>query len=360
MRVNAVISTVWRVNRLWIIAVNERTWRFGVGGLSSRLAHALRPVDAHAHPLLSRPPIPTRQLLIPGLGVLRRALSRLWGRDVMLYVGGVSFFALLAVFPALAILVGLYGLLAPPDQIEALASALSNLMPPQAQDLVQAELGRLVGASRSAVSVQSAFALGIGLYAAHRGFKALLAGLSFIYEEDNPRGFVRFNVLALMVAISAFAILIASSGAFLAVRVLASTFKLELLGQSWLNNEWTWESAGLMLGFVLLYRYAMASHAIGWRSSALGGAVAAAMSILASWACAFYVGRVANFGATYGSIGAVVVFLVWLSWNVNAVFFGGAVATEMELVFMPEGAPRRPRQLHPSVPRSAARNLPSS
>ncbi|WP_254063183.1 YihY/virulence factor BrkB family protein [Caulobacter sp. S45] len=290
--------------------------------------------------------------------MLRRALSRLWGRDVMLYVGGVSFFALLAVFPALTILVGLYSLLVAPDQIESQAAALSNLMPPQAQDLVQNELGRLVGASRSAVSVQSAFALCIGLYAAHRGFKALLAGLSFIYEEDNPRGFVRFNVLALLVAIGAFAILIASSGAFLAVRVLATTFKLELLGQSWLNNEWIWEAAGLMLGFLLLYRYAMASHALGWRSSAMGGVVAAAMSILASWACAFYVGRIANYGATYGSIGAVVVFLVWLSWNVNAVFFGGAVATEMELALKPGTAHGRRHPLA-SAPRTAAPDLPT-
>ena len=273
--------------------------------------------------------------IVPGLGLLRRALYRLWGRDVMLYVGGVSFFALLAVFPALAILVGLYSLLAAPTQIQSAAAILSNLLPAQAQDLVQSELGRLVSASRSAVSVQSVFALGIGLYAAHRGFKALIAGLSFIYEEDNPRGFVRFNVLALGVAMGAFAILTAASGAFLAVRVLAATLRLELLGQSWLNNEWTWEAGGLMLGFVLLYRYAMASHPIGWRASATGGAVAAAMSILASWGCAFYVGRIANFGATYGSIGAVVVFLVWLSWNVNAVFFGGAVATEMELALTP-------------------------
>jgi membrane protein len=274
---------------------------------------------------------------------------------VMLYVGGVSFFALLAVFPALAIMVGLYSLLAAPAQVEAQAAALSDLMPPQAQDLMQSELVRLVAAPHGAMSVQSLFALGVGLYAAHRGFKALLAGLSFIYEEDRPRGFVRFNMLAFWVAVGAFAILIASSGAFLAVRVLATTFKLELLGQSWLNNEWTWEAVGLMLGFVLLYRYAMASHELGWRSSLAGGTVAAAMSILASWGCAFYVGRIADFGATYGSIGAVVVFLIWLSWNVNAVFFGGAVATEMELSLHPD---RRSRPARPSAPGNALQTPP--
>jgi membrane protein len=274
----------------------------------------------------------------------RRAFLRTWGRDCMLYTGGVSFFALLAAFPALTLLVGLVSLLAPTSQVESLASTLVNLMPPQAQDLVSNELNRLASAPRTAVSVQSAVALTIGLYAAHRGFKALLAGLSFIYEDERPRNFVQFNLLALVVAIGAFALLGLASSAFLAMRVLASAFRLELLGQSWLNNEWTWEAVGLVAGFLLLYRYAMASRAVSWRASATGAGMATAMSILASWACAFYVGRIANYGATYGSVGAVVVFLVWLSWNVNAVFFGGAVATEMELILSPEVAhgPRRP------------------
>ena len=261
----------------------------------------------------------------------------------MLYTGGVSFFALLAVFPALTIMVGLFSLLAPTARVARMGATLINLMPLQAQDLVQAELGRLASAPRSAMSVQSVVALSIGLYAAHRGFKALLAGLSFIYEEDRPRNFVQFNLLALLVAVGAFALLATASGAFLAMRVLGSTFKLELLGQSWLNNEWTWESAGLLAGFALLYRYAMASHQVRWRAAATGGVTAAALSILASWFCAFYVGRIANYGATYGSVGAVVVFLVWLSWNVNAVFYGGAVATEMEMLLTP-GVHRNPRR----------------
>ena len=279
--------------------------------------------------------------------LVRRSFLRIWGRDCMLYTGGVSFFALLAAFPALTILVSLFSLLAPTAQVEGLGAALVNLMPLQAQDLVQSELGRLAGAPRTAISVQSIVALSIGLYAAHRGFKALLAGLSFIYEEDRPRNFVQFNLMALIVAMGAFALLAASSSAFLAVRVLGSTLKLELLGQSWLNNEWTWESVGLVAGFALLYRYAMASHHVSWRASIAGGVVATGLSILASWFCAFYVGKIANYGATYGSIGAVVVFLVWLSWNVNAVFFGGAVATEMEMILKPDirHGPRRPPKL---------------
>ena len=54
-------------------------------------------------------------------------------------------------------------------------------------------------------------------------------------------------------------------------------------------------------------------------------------SMISSWLCAVYVEQIASLGATYGSVGAVVVLLIWLSWNVNAVFYGGAFATEMEL-----------------------------
>jgi membrane protein len=105
-----------------------------------------------------------------------------------------------------------------------------------------------------------------------------------------------------------------------------------LVHNSWLFSEWTWASAGLILGLTLTYRYAMASTPVPWRASAVGGLIAAALSLLSSWVGAYYVEQVAHFGATYGSVSGVVIFLVWLSWNVNAVFYGAAVVTEMEIL----------------------------
>jgi membrane protein len=81
----------------------------------------------------------------------------------------------------------------------------------------------------------------------------------------------------------------------------------------------------------LIYRFAMSREPVAWRPSIIGGAAAAALVLLFSWACAVYVDQIAHLGATYGSLTAVVVFLIWLSWNVNAIFFGGALATEVEL-----------------------------
>jgi len=263
--------------------------------------------------------------------VTGKALNRLWGRDVMLYTGGVSFFALLAIFPALAILIGLYGLLAEPSQAARLGQLLSSVAPVAARGILQGELVRLVQTSHLAMSTQSLLALIVGVYAAHRGFKALLAGLSFIHDEEEPHGFVGFNLLALAVLVATFAAIAIISSVFFGLRILGSAFELRpLRGVSWLFSEWTWTSAGLSVGLTFIYRFAMSRRPVVWLASVLGGLAAAALCLFMSWAIAFYVEDIATLGATYGSIATVVAFLIWLSWNVNAIFFGGALATEVE------------------------------
>ncbi|WP_371130391.1 YihY/virulence factor BrkB family protein [Phenylobacterium sp.] len=276
-------------------------------------------------------------LLISG-----KALTRLWGRDVMLYVGGVSFFVMLAVFPALAITIGVYGLLADPTAAAHQAELMATMMPAGAQTLFTSELTRLAQAPFQVVSTQSGVALVIGGYAAHRGFKALLAGLSFIHDEDAPRGFVGFNVMALIVLVAAFAMLAFFSAVFFYFRFVAAAFDLKpLAGVTWLYSEWTWASVGLTVAMSLIYRFAMSSAPVAWRASIIGGIAAAFLCLFASWASAIYVEQIAELGATYGSVAAVVVFLIWLSWNVNAVFLGGALATEIEILLYE----RRPMKL---------------
>lgn len=266
------------------------------------------------------------------LDVIGKALTRLWGRDVMLYVGGVSFWIMLAVFPLLVIAVGLYGILVTPEQVANQAELLAKMLPSDARSLFQDELQRLAHAPHVAVSAQSFVALFIGGYAAHRGYKALLAGLSFIHEEENQRGFVSFNVMALVVLVASLLLVGLVSVVFLGLRVAAVAWNLKpLAGMSWLYSEWTWTSVCMLLSMSLIYRFAMSREPVAWRASIAGGVASAVLALVASWLCAIYVEQVAHLGATYGSVGTVVVFLIWLSWNVNALFFGGALATEMEI-----------------------------
>lgn len=280
----------------------------------------------------------TRSVLkAPGFwgGLAVRAFTRSWGRDVMLYTGGVSFFALLAVFPAIAILIGFYKLGLSINEVSAQAAALSDLLPQAAQTIFQDEITRLTNASARTVSAQSAFALIVGAYAAHRGFKALLAGLNLIHDETEPHGFFKFNLLAFFVAVFAFALFTLVSGAVVTARIMAhtaSTAAGDQVGRGPMPLDAFLPALGLVVGLTLLYRYAMShSSRVAWLPAITGGLVATLMSVISSWLCAIYVEQIAPLGATYGSVGAVVVLLIWLSWNVNAIFYGGAFATEMEI-----------------------------
>lgn len=266
------------------------------------------------------------------LSVLGRAFGRLWGRDVMLYVGGVSFFALLAVFPAIALLIGFYKLVLTTGQATDQFAALAEIIPHAARGIFYDEVERLTSASARTVSAQSALALVIGAYAAHRGVKAVLAGLTFIHDETDQHGFIRFNLLAFIVALCAFAFFTIVSGVVVTVKLMHETEAIEPLERLGFDNEWGLATAGLVLGLTGMYRWAMShSGPVAWRAAIGGGLAATALTVFASWACAFYVEQIVELGATYGSVGAVVVFLIWLSWNVNAVFFGGALATEIEI-----------------------------
>ena len=258
-----------------------------------------------------------------------RAFKRSWGRDVMLYTGGVSFFALLAVFPAIAILIGFYKIVLSSGQATEQAAALAEMLPAAASGIFVNEVERMTGLSARSISTQSAIALIIGAYAAHRGFKALLAGLNLIHDEPDPHGFFRFNLLALIVALLAFALFTVVSGAVVTSRILSHAS--ETGSSLWLDGVWS--TAGLFVGLTCLYRYAMVhSSRVAWRAAIAGGVVATALSATVSWLCVVYVEQIVELGATYGSVGAVVVLLIWLSWNVNAIFYGGGFATEMEIV----------------------------
>jgi membrane protein len=85
-----------------------------------------------------------------------------------------------------------------------------------------------------------------------------------------------------------------------------------------------------LLSISVIYRYGISSRPVLWRACLAGAVAAVILTLAASWAAALYVQSSQGLGAAYGSVTAVVILLIWLSWSVQAVFLGGALATEVE------------------------------
>ena len=154
----------------------------------------------------------------------------------------------------------------------------------------------------------------------------------------KQRAAFAFNIRALLVGFVSFVLLTLASVGAVAARLLAAAFHVRALPRSALLNPWTWAGLALLVGLTWLYRNSISSRPVSMIAALVAGASATVLTLSASWLCSIYVTKVVNLGATYGSFGAAIVFLIWLSWNVNGILFGAAVAAELEQEFKSDKA----------------------
>lgn len=262
----------------------------------------------------------------------QRVIGRYLDENLGLVAAGVAFYSLLGLFPAIAALVTTYDLAFDPAQIRDQFDALRDLMPPQVHDLIAARLD-------SAADAETDRALGFGLagavllsiWGATRGTRALLIALNIAYDEDEARGFFALNLLAF--GLTLFLVLVVAVGivATVAVPIVINLLSLGTLPEiltAWLR--WPLLAAVALTALAILYRYGPSRRAARWRWLPLGSMVAGVLWLSASGLFSFYVANFGSYNATYGSLGAVVVLLLWLYLSAAAVILGACINAETE------------------------------
>ena len=270
--------------------------------------------------------------------VLWRSYQGTNDKSLFLIAGGVTYSVLLALFPALLALVSFYGLLFDRSQVEKQVNAMSGVLPESARQLVAAELHQIVGASGSALGVGAILGVLFALWTASRGMSGMMSALDIAYGETETRSFVRFNFVALAMTIT-----LIGGGLIAVVLVAGIPAAVESLGRDvggtfkWvaLIVEWPILMVVVMTLFALLYRFAPDRHAPRWRWVTPGAAVATVLWIVGSVLFSVYVANFANYNATYGSLGAVIVLLTWLYLSAFVVLLGAQINEEVERVAAP-------------------------
>jgi membrane protein len=150
---------------------------------------------------------------IPGAGwwsILKRVYASMTSKNLSILAGGVAFYAMLAIFPALAVLIAIYGLLADPATVQRQISGISGVIPAEAQKLIATYLTSLVSAGSSKLGISLVVGLLVALWSARAGTVSLIQALNVTYEEPEKRGVIRFEALALAMTVAAilFAIII--------------------------------------------------------------------------------------------------------------------------------------------------------
>jgi membrane protein len=245
---------------------------------------------------------------------------------VLAVAGGVVFFGLLAIFPAITALVSTYGLIATPASIVDHLNFIANLMPGSAYEIIQEQVTRIVERGSGKLSLTFAFGLGLALWSANAGMKAMMDALNVIHDQPETRGFFRLNLLSLTLTLGALASFLLAIGAVV-------VFPLVL---GWLGlGNWTervvsvvrWPALLLVIivGLSILYRFGPDCRPRGWRVISYGTVFATLAWLCGSALLSWYLSSFADYDATYGSLGAGIGMMMWLWLSVVVVLTGAEI-----------------------------------
>ena len=263
--------------------------------------------------------------------ILVRSWDEVSGNNIFLVAGGVTYAILLALFPGLAALVSIYGLLLDPSQIEKQVAALSQVLPPESAQMIGDQLHKLVTASNGSLSISAGVALLFALWTASRGMSGLITAFDIAYEQKETRGFFKLNIVAVTLTIL---LLIGGTVVIALVGVVPAVLQFVGLTNAtkWLLLvlEWPLLFLVVMTGLAVLYRYAPDRKAPKWRWVSPGAIVATFLWVIGSVAFSVYVSHFNSYDKTYGSLGGVVVMLTWLYLSSFVALFGAVINAQAE------------------------------
>jgi membrane protein len=263
--------------------------------------------------------------------IVRNAYTRIGKHRVIALAAGVTFYSILAIFPAIAALVGIYGLFADPTTISTHLDTLAGLLPGGAIDVIKDQLTRIASHGKSTLGLTFLVGLVVSLWTANAGLKALFDALNLVHEAEERRGFIKLNIVSLAFTVLGIIFAILALAVVIAIPVFINAVGLggssELIVRF---GRWPVLFLSVTLVLALIYRYGPCrsnprSRWITW-GSAFASLAWIALSALFSW----YAANLGSYNATYGSLGAFMGFMVWLWLSTIVVLLGVEVDAELE------------------------------
>jgi membrane protein len=268
---------------------------------------------------------------VPALG-WRDVLWRTWlevGRDrLAATAAGVSFYMLLAIFPAIGAFVALWGLFADVGAVSAQLTELAAFVPFGVLEIIAQQMIRLATARPETLSFAFLFSLFLWLWSANAGMAALFDGLNVVYEEREKRNFLVRRVVTFAFTCAALLFVVVMTAILVAV---PWALRLLGLGDSLLIPlRWLVMLAMGAVAIAVVYRYGPSRSHARWRWVAPGAVAAAVGWLGASLGFSWYINNVAHYDLTYGSLGAAVGLIVWIWVSVMCVLLGAEFDAELE------------------------------
>ena len=271
---------------------------------------------------------------IPSLGwrdILLRVWDKVWQDNIMIIAAGVAFFGFLAIPSALTALVALYGLMFNVHDVQQQVAATAGLLPKDATTVLASLLQSLTEHSNSTLSTSFAISLLVAIWSARSGVATLMTAVNIAYREKEKRSLFRFELVALIMTIAGVILAIISLALIAILPAIINILPLGAFGKTLASVvRWPILIALTMVALATIYRFSPSRRGAKWRWVTWGSVIATVLWVIVSALFSIYVGQFASYDKTYGSMGAIVVFMLWLWLTSLAVLVGAELNAEIE------------------------------
>ncbi len=244
--------------------------------------------------------------------------------------GGVTFYLLLATFPAVAAFVSLYGMFYNVDAVARQLEHLSTVFPRDAVNLIGQQMLRVASQRHGTLGAAFAVSALVSVWSANAGMKALFDGVNVAYNEVEKRPYLQRTLITYLATFAALVFLATIAAVGVAVPVIFHTLGIERSKLWWVPLRWVAIYGFAALAFTLIYRFGPSRAPPKWRWVVSGGLTAALIWMAGSLSFSWYLNTFTHLGVTYGSLGAMIGFMLWVWFSVTVVLAGAELNAEIE------------------------------
>ena len=263
--------------------------------------------------------------------ILLRTKDEIAEDHVSLIAAGVAFYALLAIFPGIAAMMAIAGLVVQPSFIADQINQIAAVMPKEAAQIVIDQAIAIAGSREGGLGLAAVVGIILALWSASAGMSSMMEGLNVAYDEEEKRGFVARTFVRLALTIGVIVGFLLTALAMVAVPAVLHFFPLGGLSDALIMLvRWPIVAAIAVVGLAIMYRYGPSRDNPEWKWVTPGAVAAVVLWLVASVAFAFYVRNFGSYNETFGSLGGVVIMLMWLWISAYIVLLGGELDSEME------------------------------
>ena len=275
---------------------------------------------------MAQPPRTKRPRLV---AVLRAVGGRIGSDNLNLASAGMAFFALLAIPPALAAMLSVYGLVWDPEDVARQLAFLSDGLPPEAFGVLADQLLQVSEGRDGALTVGAVVSFLFSIWSSMKATTALMGGLNLAFGVSERRNVVA-TTLRSMVVTAAFIVGMSLALALVAVLpavLVALGLPDDAVPLSW--TRWPLLFVGVALAAGQLYRWVPDRSPRPAGLLTAGAWTATTLWVLASLGFSWFVRSFGHYNETYGSVGAVIVLMLWLYLTAFVLLLGAEVDAEL-------------------------------